>query len=113
MSEIDGVVIKKLNQISDERGKIMHMLRSDDPLFEKFGEIYFSTIYPQVIKGWHLHSLGFSMQVTALKESARRFYEPLGRIWYGLDRLLFRAFGWEAFSLPGRFILCSIKLTRK
>lgn len=56
MSEIDGVVIKKLNQISDERGKIMHMLRSDDPLFEKFGEIYFSTIYPQVIKGWHLHS---------------------------------------------------------
>jgi 2-polyprenyl-3-methyl-5-hydroxy-6-metoxy-1,4-benzoquinol methylase len=65
------------------------------------------------IKGWHLHSLGFSMQVTALKESARRFYEPLGRLWYGLDRLLFRAFGWEAFSLPGRFILCSIKLTRK
>lgn len=56
MAEIDGVVIKKLNQINDERGKIMHMLRSDDPLFEKFGEIYFSTIYPQVIKGWHLHS---------------------------------------------------------
>lgn len=65
------------------------------------------------IKGWHLHSLGFSMQVTALKERARRFYEPLGRFWYGLDRALFRFFGWEAFSLPGRFILCSIKLTRK
>lgn len=65
------------------------------------------------IKGWHLHSLGFSMQVTALKERPRRFYEPLGRLWYGLDRFLFRSFGWEAFSLPGRFILCSIKLTRK
>lgn len=65
------------------------------------------------IKGWHLHSLGFSMQVTALKEKARRFYEPLGRLWYGVDRLLFRLFGWDAFSMPGRFILCSIKLLKK
>lgn len=65
------------------------------------------------VKGWHLHSLGFSMQVTALKDRVRKFYEPLGRLWYGIDRLLFRLFGWEAFSLPGRFILCSIKLTRK
>jgi len=30
----------------DERGKIMHMLRNDDPDFEAFGEIYFSIIYP-------------------------------------------------------------------
>lgn len=35
----------------------MHMLRADDPLFEQFGEIYFSVVYPQVIKGWHIHSL--------------------------------------------------------
>jgi dTDP-4-dehydrorhamnose 3,5-epimerase len=53
---IDGVVVKRLNQINDERGKIMHMLRCDDPLFESFGEIYFSVVYPGVIKGWHLHS---------------------------------------------------------
>lgn len=65
------------------------------------------------IKGRHLHSVGFAMQVTALKENVRWFYESLGRFWYGVDRLLFRMFGWEAFSLPGRFILCSIKLTRK
>ena len=26
---IDGVVIKKLRQIVDERGKIMHMMRAD------------------------------------------------------------------------------------
>jgi dTDP-4-dehydrorhamnose 3,5-epimerase len=52
---IDKVYIHPLRQIPDERGKIMHMLRSDDPHFEKFGEIYFSTIYPGVIKGWHLH----------------------------------------------------------
>lgn len=53
---IDGVRISPLKQIPDERGKVMHMLRADDPGFERFGEIYFSTVYPGVIKGWHLHS---------------------------------------------------------
>ena len=52
---IDGVQIHSLAQIPDERGKIMHMLRRDDPWFEKFGEIYFSVIYPSIIKGWHYH----------------------------------------------------------
>ena len=33
----------------------MHMLRRDDPHFIEFGEIYFSTIYRGVIKGWHRH----------------------------------------------------------
>jgi len=52
---IQGVLIHPLRQIPDERGKIMHMLRVDDPHFEKFGEIYFSMVHPGVIKGWHLH----------------------------------------------------------
>ena len=52
---IDGVFVKQLAQILDERGKIMHMLRADEPHFEKFGEIYFSLVFPDVIKGWHLH----------------------------------------------------------
>jgi dTDP-4-dehydrorhamnose 3,5-epimerase len=52
---IDGVLVQPLRQIPDERGKIMHMLRSDDPHFERFGEIYFSVVYPGVVKAWHLH----------------------------------------------------------
>jgi len=52
---IDGVKIKPLKKISDERGMVMHMLRCDDPDFEQFGEIYFSVVYPGVVKGWHLH----------------------------------------------------------
>ena len=52
---IQGVLIQQLKQIPDERGKIMHMLREDDKHFERFGEIYFSVVYPGVIKGWHLH----------------------------------------------------------
>ena len=53
---IKGVKIKPLKKIPDERGLIMHMIRRDDPDFTRFGEIYFSMVYPGVIKGWHLHT---------------------------------------------------------
>ncbi len=52
---IDGVTVTPLRKIPDERGTIMHMLRNDSPVFEQFGEIYFSTVYPGVIKAWHIH----------------------------------------------------------
>ncbi|MBI5680828.1 MAG: dTDP-4-dehydrorhamnose 3,5-epimerase family protein [Methanobacterium sp.] len=52
---IKDVEIKALKRIPDERGSIYHMLRSDDEIFEDFGEIYFSSVYPEVIKGWHIH----------------------------------------------------------
>jgi len=53
---IEGVKIYPKKQIFDERGKIMHMLRKDDENFKKFGEIYFSVTYPNVVKAWHLHN---------------------------------------------------------
>jgi dTDP-4-dehydrorhamnose 3,5-epimerase len=52
---IDGVIISQRKQLIDERGKIMHMLRNDDEIFKKFGEIYFSCTFPGSIKAWHLH----------------------------------------------------------
>lgn len=52
---IDGVKHIPLRRIPDERGTVMHMLRRTDPHFIEFGEIYFSTIYPDVVKGWHKH----------------------------------------------------------
>lgn len=52
---IDGVKVTPLRQIFDERGKVMHMLRADSPVFSGFGEIYFSCTYPGAIKAWHLH----------------------------------------------------------
>ena len=52
---IDGVAVHPLRRIPDERGTVMHMLRADDPHFERFGEIYFSTVYPGIVKGWHRH----------------------------------------------------------
>ncbi len=53
--KIEGVVVKPLTIIPDERGTIRHMLRNDDVHFSEFGEIYFSTSRPGVIKGWHYH----------------------------------------------------------
>lgn len=53
---IDGVEVFPLLRIQDERGVVMHMLRADDPHVTEFGEIYFSVIYPGIIKRWHVHS---------------------------------------------------------
>ena len=52
---IAGVLIVPLARIPDERGTIFHMLRATDPHFRGFGEIYFTSIYRGVIKGWHRH----------------------------------------------------------
>jgi dTDP-4-dehydrorhamnose 3,5-epimerase len=52
---IDGVIVTPLRRIVDERGAVMHMLRADAPHFSGFGEIYFSTVHPGAIKGWHIH----------------------------------------------------------
>jgi dTDP-4-dehydrorhamnose 3,5-epimerase len=55
VNEIHDVRVTPLRRIPDERGAVLHMLREDDPAFERFGEIYFSLVYPGVVKGWHLH----------------------------------------------------------
>ena len=52
---IDSVIINSLKQIPDERGKVMHMLREDSDGFIGFGEVYFSCVYPEAIKGWNIH----------------------------------------------------------
>jgi dTDP-4-dehydrorhamnose 3,5-epimerase len=55
MSAINGVLTVPLRRIPDERGTIFHMLRADDPHFLEFGEIYFTSVYEGVVKGWHKH----------------------------------------------------------
>ena len=54
-NNIEGIKITPLKIISDHRGSVMHMLRSDSKVFKKFGEIYFSTVTKNGIKAWHLH----------------------------------------------------------
>ncbi len=52
---IEGVTITELSKIEDHRGTIFPMLRADAKIFKSFGEIYFSTIFNNSIKAWHLH----------------------------------------------------------
>ena len=54
---IEGVKIKTLRVIPDERGRLMEILRRDDEIFTKFGQIYITTAYPGVIKAWHYHRI--------------------------------------------------------
>ena len=53
--DIDGVRIKKLLVIPDERGWLMEILRCDEDIFKKFGQVYLTTAYPGVVKAWHYH----------------------------------------------------------
>lgn len=54
---IDGVKTKPLRVIPDERGRLMEMLRCDDEVFQKFGQVYLTTAYPGVVKAWHYHKI--------------------------------------------------------
>jgi len=54
---IAGVKTKALRCIPDERGRLTEVLRSDEPIFKKFGQAYLTTTYPGVVKAWHYHKL--------------------------------------------------------
>jgi dTDP-4-dehydrorhamnose 3,5-epimerase len=68
-SKIDGIVVLPLKQIEDERGAVLHMIRSDSSFFSKFGEIYFSVVTTDVIKAWKRH-----------RAMTQHFAVPMGRI---------------------------------
>ncbi len=51
---IDGVKVVPLRRIPDERGTILHGVRSDT-ILNPFGEVYFKKLYFGVVNGWHVH----------------------------------------------------------
>jgi len=54
---IEGVKIKKLRGLVDERGRLIEILRCDEEIFTKFGQVYITTNYPGVVKAWHYHKI--------------------------------------------------------
>jgi len=52
---IDGVKVRRDKVLPDERGRLGEIFRCDDKWFEKFGQTYFTTTYPGVVKAWHYH----------------------------------------------------------
>ena len=70
MTEIHGLTVTPLRRIPDERGAVFHMLRCDSEVFQGFGEIYFSMVYPGAIKAWHIHremTLNYAVPVGMIK----------------------------------------------
>lgn len=64
-----GVELRPLRIIADSRGAVLHMVRTDAPGFERFGEIYFSEAAPGAVKGWKRH-----------QRMTQRFAVPSGRM---------------------------------
>jgi dTDP-4-dehydrorhamnose 3,5-epimerase len=57
MNLIDGVKTQQLKVLTDERGRLAEILRADSELFVKFGQVYYTTAYPGVVKAWHFHKI--------------------------------------------------------
>jgi dTDP-4-dehydrorhamnose 3,5-epimerase len=54
---IAGLIMTPLKQIADERGAVLHLLRSDDANFKGFGECYCSETLPGAVKAWKRHKV--------------------------------------------------------
>ncbi|OHB58069.1 MAG: dTDP-4-dehydrorhamnose 3,5-epimerase [Planctomycetes bacterium GWF2_50_10] len=70
---IDGVATRRAKVLPDERGRLGEIMRADDPWFEKFGQVYFTTTYPGIVKAWHFH-----------KKQTDHFYVAKGTVKIGL-----------------------------
>ena len=57
MELIEGVVIRKLSPIMDERGYLQECFRSDWSTYKKFGQVYITVAFPKVVKAWHCHKI--------------------------------------------------------
>ncbi|MCP5048079.1 MAG: dTDP-4-dehydrorhamnose 3,5-epimerase [bacterium] len=55
VNHIHDVKITPLKRFPDERGVVMHIMKATDGEFKGFGEVYASSVYPGVVKGWHFH----------------------------------------------------------
>ena len=72
---IEGVVVKDLKVIPDERGFLFEILRSDEAMFETFGQVYITAAYPGVIKAWHHHRLQADHWCTLVGEAKIVLYD--------------------------------------
>lgn len=99
-----GWSLHPLRQFPDDRGTVLHMLRADDAHFERFGEVYFSTILHRAVKAWHQHrnkTCNFAVPIGAVRvvifeEGGRPEEMRLGRREYGL--LTIRPRVWYGFE---------------
>ncbi|MEW6323755.1 MAG: dTDP-4-dehydrorhamnose 3,5-epimerase family protein [Nitrospirota bacterium] len=73
---IHGVLIKDLKVLSDDRGFLMEMLRSDEPMYERFGQVYITGCKRGVVKGWHYHKEQTDHFICVLGRALVVLYDP-------------------------------------
>lgn len=54
-AEIDGVVVQPLKLIPNARGRLMEIVRQEDPGFLGVAQVYLTSTFPGVIKAWYRH----------------------------------------------------------
>lgn len=52
---IDGVKVKPLRVVPNEQGCLVELLRADDEIYIKFGQLNLNALYPKVVQAWHYH----------------------------------------------------------
>ena len=67
---IRGVSIYPREKFCTDQGCVYKWAQPQDPFFEKFGEVYFSSIVPGVIKGWNIHTIS-DMNLVCISGSVR------------------------------------------
>ena len=55
MRALEGVLLTPLRIIDTPGGDVLHGIKQDAPGYDGFGEAYFSTVNPGVIKAWKRH----------------------------------------------------------
>ncbi len=114
MDLIEGVIIKNLKPILDERGYLQECLRSDWPIFEKFGQAYITIAFPNVVKAWHMHKIQMDNMVCVYgngklvlydDRKGSSIYKNLNEIFFGEKNPLLITippFIWHGFKAIGQ-----------
>ena len=55
MNVVDGILLTPLDSFPTPKGDVFHAMKKHDLGFVGFGEAYFTSILPGMIKGWHKH----------------------------------------------------------
>jgi len=114
MDLLDGINIKNLKPILDERGYLQECFRSDWSMFKKFGQAYITIAFPNVVKAWHMHKIQTDNMVCVYgngklvlhdnrKESST--YKKLNEIFFGEKNPLLITippFIWHGFKAIGQ-----------
>lgn len=66
---MDGIILTPLKKIHSPKGDIFHAIKKSDNGYSGFGEVYFSNIKKDNIKGWKKHN-----------KTALNIVVPIGKI---------------------------------